>query len=298
MTRLHDDEVPVDDALVRRLVDDQFPELSALPIEKIDSDGTDNAVFRLGEVLCLRIPILPAAAARLAKEHEWLPILGPHLPLAVPEPVARGSATEEMPFDWSVYRWIEGKTATPGRLADPTAAAVALGEFVAAIHAIDPSGGPGPGEHNSHRGVPLVDCDEFTRRSIEWLRREGDVSALTEAWERALDVPVWDRPGVWIHGDLWETNLLLDADGALSAVIDFGCLGVGDPATDLTVAWNLFDAPTRQVFRDHAEVDDATWDRGRGWALLLAVGALPYYIDTNPVIVANGRRVMAAVLGD
>jgi aminoglycoside phosphotransferase (APT) family kinase protein len=203
-----------------------------------------------------------------------------------------------MPFEWSIYRWLPGRVATPGRLRSPKTTAETLGGFVTAIRAIDPTGGPLPGPHNGHRGVPLADRDTGTRAAIDRLGGEIDVDAAAEAWEHALAAPVWEDPGVWIHGDLWETNLLLDERGDLGAVIDFGCLGVGDPATDLTVAWNLFDAPTRDVFRGHCDVDDATWDRGRGWALSFAVIALPYYLDTNPVIVANARRMIDAVLED
>lgn len=298
MTRLHADEVPVDEALARRLVDDQFPEWSGLPIARVESGGTDNAVFRLGDDLCLRIPIRPGAATTLAKEHRWLPHVAPFLPLPVPEPVERGAPADGMPFEWSVYRWLPGRVATPGRLRSPKTVAEALGHFVAVIHAIDPTEGPPPGPHNGHRGVPLADRDRATRDSIEQLAGEIDLEAAATAWEDALAAPVWDLPGVWIHGDLWETNLLVDGDGDLTAIIDFGCLGVGDPATDLIVAWNLFDAPTRQVFREHAMVDDATWARGRGWALSFAVIALPYYLETNPVIVENARRMIDAVLAD
>lgn len=298
MTRLHDDQIPVDEPLARRLVEQQFPDWSDLPIRMVDSGGTDNAVLRLGDDLALRLPIRPGAATTLTKEHRWLPVVAPHLPIAVPQPVARGVPADGMPFEWSIYGWIPGRVATPAWLGSPAAVAETVGRFVAAIHAIDPTDGPPPGPHNGHRGVPLAHRDAATRAAIDRLADEADIDALLTAWETALAAPVWDRPGVWIHGDLWETNLLLDDAGDLAAIIDFGCLGVGDPATDLTVAWNLFDAPTRQVFREHAAVDDATWDRGRGWALSFAVIALPYYLDTNPVIVENARRMIQAVLED
>jgi aminoglycoside phosphotransferase (APT) family kinase protein len=295
VTRLHDDEVAVDLALATRLVSSQFPEWSDLPIRPVRSGGTDNAVFRLGDDLVLRIPITPAADGRLEQEHAWLPHVGPHLPLAVPEPVARGVAAGGMPWGWSVYQWIEGSPASPERLGDPTRAAEMIGDFVRAMHAIDPTNGPVAG---SGRGVPLAMRDVATRRAIEECGPEIEAPASIEVWESAVRAPVWDRPAVWIHGDLWETNVLLDAAGSVAAVIDFGCLGIGDPATDLTVAWNLFDGPGRRVFRDRTGVDAATWERGRGWALSFAVIALPYYRTTNPVIVANARRMIAAVLED
>lgn len=286
----------MDADLARRLVDSRFPQWSDLPIRSITSGGTDNAVFRLGDDLALRIPITPAAAQRLAKEHRWLPVVGPHLPLTVPQPVERGAPTDDMPFEWSVYRWVPGEVATAGRIADRMDLADRLGGFVSVLHGLDATGGPGPGIHNSGRGVPLAERDEATRSAQSRLEGEVDTAAVEAAWERALAAPVWDEPGVWIHGDLWETNLLVDDTGRLSAVIDFGCLGVGDPATDLSVAWSVFGGASRDRFRERCGVDEAMWERGRGWALSFAVVALPYYLETNPVIVDNARRIIAAVI--
>lgn len=295
---MHADEVDVDADLARRLIATRFPEWSRLEIRHVASGGTDNAIFRLGSDLVIRLPRTPAAALRLEKEHRWLPSVAPHLPLAVPEPIARGEPDHDYPWAWSVYSWIEGVPATRAGISDIDAAAMVLGRFVESLHRIDPSGGPEPGSHNSNRGAALATRDSDTRDAIDRLGELVDHTTVTHAWDQALAAPLWDRPGTWIHGDLWETNLLLDDDGNLVAVIDFGCLGVGDPACDLTVAWNLFDESSRQVFQAAADVDDATWDRGRGWALSFALVALPYYLETNPIIVDNARRMIDAVIED
>jgi aminoglycoside phosphotransferase (APT) family kinase protein len=158
--------------------------------------------------------------------------------------------------------------------------ATPLAQFIAALRRVDPLDGPPPGEHNSFRGVLLATRDAPVRTAIASLRGEIDVGAVTAAWEAALRVSEWQRPPVWLHGDIDSRNLLVD-QGRLSAVIDFGCLAVGDPTCDLMVAWTLLSAETRDTFRAALSVDDATWARGRGWPLSWALIALPYYLETN-----------------
>lgn len=176
-------------------------------------------------------------------------------------------------------------------------AATALAQFVSALHGIDATGGPGPDQYNSFRGVPLARRDPAVRNALAALSGTVDVEAATEVWEASLRAPVWQGQPVWLHGDIHAGNLLVDG-GRLSAVIDFGCLGVGDPACDLMVAWNLLTDESRAVLRVALDVDDATWARGRGWALSMALIALPYYRDTNPVIVAASNRTLAEVLAE
>ena len=214
-----------------------------------------------------------------------------------PRPAREGAPAEGYPFPWSVYSWLEGENATVERLADPRRAATELGRFVAALQRIGPAGGPPPGEHNFFRGVPLAARDAPTRAAIASLRGGLDADAATAAWEAALRAPAWDGPPIWVHGDLQPGNLLVRR-GRLSAVIDFGGLGVGDPACDLTVAWNLLAADSRAVFRAALPVDDATWARGRGWALSVALIALPYYRDTNPVLAGISRYTIDEALAD
>jgi len=295
--RMHADEADTDVSLVGRLLAAQFPQWGGLPIEPVDSAGTDNAIYRLGDDMAVRLPRIQSATGQLDKEHQWLPRLAPLLPLGIPAPLAKGIPAEGYPWHWSVYRWLEGENATIDRIGDPGEAAADLAQFVTALQRIDPTGGPAPGPHNSFRGVPLAMRDAFTRAAIASLRDTLDAGAVTAAWEAALHAPVWHGPHVWIHGDLQSGNLLA-VQGRLSAVIDFGCLGVGDPACDLIVAWNLLPADTRNVFRAALGVDDATWTRGRGWALSIALIQLPYYRDTNPVLAANARHVIREVLAE
>jgi aminoglycoside phosphotransferase (APT) family kinase protein len=295
--KMHADEVDTDVSLVDRLVTAQFPQWADLPIEPVRSAGTDNAIYRLGNDMALRLPRIQRATGHLDKERQWLPRLAPLLPLAVPVPLAKGIPAEDYPWDWSVYRWLEGETATIEGITDLAQAAADLAQFVAALQRVDPTDGPPPGEHNSFRGVPLATRDAPTRTAIASLYSAIDVGAVTAAWEAALRAPEWQRPPVWIHGDLSSGNLLVE-QGRLSAVIDFGCLGVGDPACDLMVAWTLLSAEARVVLRAALSVDDATWARGRGWALSWALIALPYYLETNPVIVRDARRTIAEVLAD
>ena len=205
---------------------------------------------------------------------------------------------EGYPFEWSVYRWLKGDDATVQRVTDENQLAVDLAQFLAALQQIDPTGGPSPGEHNVFRGEPLAARDRRTRAAIDSLSDAIDVGAVTAAWDSALESPVWGLPPLWIHGDLDARNLLVE-DGRLSAVIDWGCLGVGDPACDVMVAWKVLTADTRAIFRNALSVDESTWARARGWALSQALVALAYYtLETNPVLVLEARRWMAEVLAD
>jgi len=295
--KMHADEVDTDVSLVGRLLAAQFPQWAELPIVPVPSAGTDNALYRLGADMAVRLPRIQRATGQVTKEQKWLPRLAPRLPLAIPVPLAQGTPAEGYPWHWSVYRWLEGENATIECIADLRQAATELAQFVAALQRIDPTGGPPPGAHNSSRGVPLATRDAQTRAAIASLHSMIDTDAATAAWEAALQTPAWHAPPVWIHGDLQSGNLLA-IQGRLSAVIDFGCLGVGDPACDLIVAWNLFSAETRAVFRAALPIDDATWARGRGWALSVGLIALPYYQSTNPVLAGIARYAIAEALAD
>jgi len=290
--KMHADEVDTDVSLVCRLLAAQFPHWADLPIEPVQSAGTDNAIYRLGDDMAVRLPRIHWATGQVEKEHRWLPRLAPHLPLAIPVPLAKGKPAEGYPWDWSVCRWLEGENATLERIADLRQAATDLAEFVAALQRIDATNGPPAG-----RGVPLAMRDAETRTAIADLHGMLDTDAATAAWEAALEAPAWDRAPVWFHGDLLPGNLLFER-GRLSAVIDFGCLGVGDPACDAMVAWTLFSAETRGVFRAALPVDDATWSRGRGWALSVGLIALPYYKDTNPVLAGIAQNAIDEVLAE
>lgn len=288
-TRMHADEVTVDPDLVARLIADQFPRWAGLPLTPVPSVGTDNAMVRLGDDLAVRLPRIGWAVHSVAREQRWLPRLAPLLPVAIPEPVALGEPGHGYPWPWSVYRWLPGANPTTGA-ADALVDGIA--EFVTALRATDTADAPANG-----RGVPLADRDTATRQAIAALGDRIDPRAVTAAWEQALRAPRWSGPPVWAHGDLAPGNLLT-TDGRLTAVIDFGGIGVGDPACDLLVAWNLLTGDGRAALRAALRVDDAQWARGRGWALSVALVALPYYRDTNPALAAISRHVIAQVIDD
>jgi aminoglycoside phosphotransferase (APT) family kinase protein len=291
--KMHTDELDTDVALVRRLLAAQFPQWADLPIEALPLGGTDNAIYRLGDELSVRLPRRADwAAGSLDKEFDWLPKLAPLLPLPLPSPVARGVAGEGYPHEWSVFTWLDGEDATGARL-DLHRAAVDLAEFLASLWRVDPAGGPPAGG----RGGSLRPRDEQVRAGIAALGDTIDAAAVTAAWEAALAAPEWDRPPVWIHGDLDARNLLVGG-GRITGVLDWNSTCVGDPACDVKLAWGVLDAETRPVFRELLEIDDAMWARSRGWALSQAMIALPYYLHTYPVIVEQAWRWLAEVLAD
>ena len=287
---MHADEVQSDAALVRRLLESRFPQWAHLPIEPVESGGTDNALYRLGNTLVARLPRVPGAAAQIEMEERWLPALAPHLPLVIPEPVAAGQPEPGYPFIWAVYRWLDGQDGTAAGLADPDQAATALARFIAALRTIDPTGG-----FKSGRGGPLVQRDAFARAGIATLPDSFDKAALTRAWDRALAAPAWDGPPVWIHGDLHPANMLV-VGGEIHAILDFSCLGLGDPATDVMAAWNILPSRSWLVFREALAVDDATWDRARGWSLSMWAGGFNYYLHTNPVFIRMARFALGQIL--
>lgn len=285
----------IDEPLVRALVDDQFPQWSDLPLRRTLSAGTDNAIFRLGEGLAVRLPIRTSAAPQAEREQRWLPILAPALPLEIPTPLAAGRPTEGYPWAWSVCAWLAGVDAAAAPPLDLTQAGRDLGAFVAALGRIDASDGPAAGRGNKGRGVPLSLLNERVRADIATLGAEIDGAAVLNAWEEALAVPAHSGRGTWLHGDLHPSNLLV-RDGRIAGVLDFGLLGVGDPACDLFVAWSYLDAPARRVFQQAAGADEAAWLRGRGWAIFSAVIALAFYLQKNPTLCAMSRRTLAEVL--
>lgn len=294
MAKMHDDEVATDASLVRALLAAQFPRWAELAIAPVEPAGTDNAIYRLGADMAVRLPRIDWAADQPEKDHRWLPMLAPLLPLEVPISLAVGAPGEGFPWRWSVCRWLDGEPATPQRLSDPEQTARDLAGFVRAMQRIDPSGGPPP----EGRGGPLGPRDERVRDAIDALADEIDVAAVTRAWDAALTAPVWAGPPVWIHGDLDARNLLA-RDGRLSGVLDFGTLAVGDPACDVMVAWKMLAGDARDSFRAELGVDDATWARARGWALSQALIALAYYtMETNPVLVLECRNWIAETLAD
>lgn len=293
---MHVDEVDTDVSLVRRLLTTQFPQWTNLPIQPVQSAGTDNAIYRLGADMAVRLPRYPSPTASIDKEHYWLPKLAPYLPLSIPVLLALGAPGEGYPFRWSVLKWIEGENLTIDCIADPRQAAIDMAKFITALQRIDTTGAPLATDKNL-RGIPLATRDMNTRKAIAAMHGMIDTDAAIRVWETALEAPEWERAPVWFHGDLLPGNVLFK-QGRLNAVIDFGGMGVGDPACDLMIAWGLFKGESRDIFREVLAVDEATWVRGRGHALSQAVIFIPYYLETNPVGVGNARHMISEVLAD
>ncbi|MFJ3794368.1 aminoglycoside phosphotransferase family protein [Kitasatospora sp. NPDC090091] len=287
----------IDAALVRRLVDTQFPQWAGLPLELLDPAGSDHVIYRLGEELSVRLPRHASAIGQARKEFEWLPRLAPHLPLAVPVPVGVGEPGFGYPWPWAVSCWLDGEVATVETLADSSEAAVELARFLTALQRFEPGETRILGAREDLTVRPLVARDRATRAAIAEVDGSFDTAAMTELWEAAISAPGWDGPAVWFHGD-FHTGNLLTVDGRLSAVIDFGGLGIGDPACDLVIAFTLMSAGSRAAFRAALGVDDATWIRGRGWALATALNAYTYYAAVNPRVAAQTtRQITEALIG-
>jgi len=263
---VNEDEITAD--VAARLVAAQFPQWASLPVTPVTLKGYDNTTFRLGDELSIRLPSA-SCVPQVAKEHRWLPVLARQLPLPIPEPVAMGRPGDEFPRPWSVYRWIEGEPASTGQVADLTGFASGLAGFLAALQAIDASDGPPAGAHNFFRGGPLATWDEQTRQLIRLTADDIDAGAAASVWDTAL-ASTWEQAPVWVHGDLTASNMLV-AGGALHAVIDFGGVAIGDPAYDLVMEWEFFTGDSAAAFRRGLHLDEATWARGRGWALWKAL---------------------------
>ena len=285
---MHEDEVEVDHDLVRRLLEAQMPALSDQALRMVEPWGTDNAIWRLGDELVVRLPRIGWARGQPEKEAKWLPIVAPHLPVAVPEPVAVGDPGLGYPFFWSVHRWIAGDGASVKTIDDPVRFALDLAGAVRALQRVSAADAPRP--HN--RARPIQDYDESTRQAIRGARHLIDADAALRVWDEALAAPVYEGPPVWVQGDL-EGNCLV-RDGRLCGIVDWGSACQGDPAVDVQVVWSpLFTDESRRAFLHELEVDEPTLTRSRGAAINQACAALPYYLDTYPLIVERSWHKLA-----
>ncbi|MER8658733.1 aminoglycoside phosphotransferase family protein [Mesorhizobium sp. M0847] len=281
--------------LVRRLVNAQFPQWRHLRVSPVAFGGWDNRTFHLGNDMTLRLPSAAPYALQVEKEHRWVPTLAPLLPLPIPVPLAMGEPGEDYPWQWSVYRWIDGETAKTAEIADRRQFAVDLAKFLIALRRIDPAGGPPAGQHNFFRGGSLSVYDNQTREALQALEGQIDTQAATAVWDAAL-AATWQGSPVWFHGDVAWGNLLVQ-NGRLSAIIDFGTSGIGDPSCDLAIAWTFFQGESREAFRAAIDVDEATWARGRGWTLWKALITVAGH-DANQAEAERSRRVIDDVLAD
>jgi aminoglycoside phosphotransferase (APT) family kinase protein len=288
------DKTAITANLASRLVAAQFPQWAGLPVRRVEPGGWDNVTFRLGADLSVRLPSGPSYAQQVAKEHRWLPLLAGQLPLRIPEPVAQGVPGCGFPWPWSVYRWLPGTPLAAAHIPDRAAVAAELAGFLAALYRAAPTGGPPPGAHSCHRGGPLTVYDGEARQALAALDGEIDTARAARVWDEAL-AAAWHGAPVWVHGDVADGNLLVE-HGRLSAVIDFGCCAVGDPACDTVIAWTYLSGDSREVFRSVLGVDAATWARGRGWALWKAMIVLAGALRDDPEDARATRGVIAEVL--
>jgi aminoglycoside phosphotransferase (APT) family kinase protein len=289
--KMHDGEAQIDVALVQQLVAEQFPDRAGRVIREVQSTGTVNAIYRVGEDVYARLPRVAAWQADLRREAQWLPWLAERLSLPIPEPIGEGRPNASYPFAWALYRWMHGEPYTDESIEDEARAARDLAGFVLELRRLEPSGAPLAGRR------PLRELDAATRAAIEAGRSLIDASAALAAWDDAVESAVWEGEPVWIHADLLRPNILTCA-GSISVIIDFGAAGVGDPAADVIAAWSVFGPVGRKEYRSALHVDDETWRRARGFALHQAVIAIPYYAETNPRFAALARRTIEQVLLD
>lgn len=288
--RMHRDEVRVGVELVSRLIAEQYPHWADLPLRPVEPWGTDNAIWRLGEDLVVRLPRIAWAAAQPAKEAKWLPVLASHLPVAIPEPVALGRPDFEYPFTWSVHRWLPGELASPSTIRDPNAFAEAMVDVIRGLGNAPTDGAPPP--HNRARA--LAEYDDSARKAISSAADLIDADVAIEIWEAGLAAEPHGEPLRWVHGDLEGNCLVLE--GHFSGLIDWGSTCVGDPAVDVQVAWSpLFTDESRARFLERLNPNHATIRRAKAMAIQQACAALPYYLHTYPLIVERSWHKLAAL---
>jgi len=282
----------IDAGLVSALVAEQFPDLADLPVRPVARQGWDNRTFRLGDELSVRLPSAEGYAAAVEKEERALRFLDGRLPVAVPGVVAIGAPGRGYPFPWSVRRWLPGDTVEAASALDRVALAKDVGGMLAALRALPTGAGTAAGRHSFYRGSHPSAYSDQVQTALE--RLDVDAEACADIWLTATTT-VWASAPVWFHGDIAVGNLLVRG-GRLSAVIDFGTCGVGDPACDLVLAWTHFHGEAREAFREAAGLDDATWQRSRGWALWKSLVVLSG--QSSPDEGGEHRRILAEVLAD
>jgi len=271
--------------LVQALIADQFPHWAHLPVTPVPRQGWDNRTFRLGEALSVRLPSGPGYVAAVAKEEQALPALAAHLPVPVPEPVATGRPTDAYPHPWSVRRWLEGDTLLDAAGVDRTRLAHDLGTVLTILRTAPTAGGPAAGAHSFYRGCHPSAYAAEVQAALRTLGDRVDAAACDTVWAAGMTT-VWGHDPVWFHGDIAPGNLLA-VDGRLSALIDFGTCGIGDPACDLQIAWTYFTGDDRRAFRDAAGLDDAAWARARAWTLWKALIMIASGSDADGAQAAN-----------
>ncbi|MGI9016108.1 MAG: aminoglycoside phosphotransferase family protein [Euzebya sp.] len=294
---MHDNQLRVTPKMVRDLVDDQFPAWAPLPIAPVDSEGTVNVIFRIGDKLAARFPLQPGD---VGTTRQWLQseadaareLLG-RTRFPVPEHVALGASGAGYPLPWSVQTWLPGTTASQEGPSTSLEFAYDLAEFIGQVRAIDVRGRTFPG---SGRGGDLRCHDEWMETCFEQSEQLLDVPRLRRIWTRLRALPR-ESPDKMTHGDLTPGNVLV-SHGRLAGILDVGGLGPADPALDLVGAWHLLDTGPRQLLRDGLRCDELEWHRGKAWAFEQAMGATWYYVESNPPMSRMGRRTLERILAD
>ncbi|MED1557002.1 aminoglycoside phosphotransferase family protein [Bacillus paramycoides] len=287
---------PINTELAKRLVQEQFPEWAHLEIKPVKFSGHDNRTFHLGKQMSVRLPSDAAYVPQVEKENKWLPILSKEITLPISSPIAKGNPSAEYPWPWSINKWIEGETVTKENVHNLNEFATDLGSFLVELQSIDASNGPKAGAHNFYRGGLMSVYDEEARVAIENNKDVFDETLLKHLWDLALR-STWERTPVWVHGDIAPGNLLIK-DGKLCAVIDFGILGIGDPACDAAMAWTFFDKNSRNVFKEVLCMDEETWNRARGWALWKALITYDANRNSNKRMAEESCRVIQVIVDD
>jgi aminoglycoside phosphotransferase (APT) family kinase protein len=287
----------INTSLVQHLISSQFPQWKHLPIQPVALSGWDNRTFHLGDQMLVRLPSAAPYAGQAEKEYTWLPKLAPFLPLPIPSPIAIGNPTQNYPWKWSIYHWLKGESAATAHIDNLTNFAKDLAQWIAALHRINPTGGPPPGPHSFHRGGSLSNYNSETRQALSLLKHKIDVPTATKLWESALSTS-WSNPPLWVHGDISAGNLLVQ-NGQLSAVIDFGQLTIGDPACDLPISWTMFKNQSRQIFLSTLSLDPNTILRARAWTLWKSlITAANLTNATNDVEATKPLHIINEVLTD
>ncbi len=290
--KMHADEVDISPELIRSLLLKQFPQWADLTLRVMQPEGTDNAMYKLGNDKLVRLPKTEGSSLNIEKEIACLPKLGPQLPIPIPKIIGKGMPDSGYPFPWLVCDFLEGSNPDKEGMIDENMAAADLGAFVKAMQKIQPVNGP-----KCRRGTPLSNRSKEVKQFIPLLNEIYDEELLRKLWDSASRAPIWSKDPVWIHGDLHAGNLLAK-DKKIVGVVDFGLAGIGDPACDMMVAWALLSSKNREIFRSIVQPDDDTWHRGRGWALFLGIVGYPYYRDTNPIFARIAKRALDEAIAD
>jgi len=284
--------------LAKKLIANQFPEYANLDIVSVEKQGHDNRTYRLGPDLLIRMPVAGSYALKVPKEHKLLPKLSSQLSINIPEPIKIGAPSKDYPYPFSIYKWLEGQSANHLTIDDTILESIALqlANFLKELELIDEVDGPTPGQHNWWRGDHISIYDKGAREQIAHLADVIDRNEALDLWIKACATK-WHKPSVWIHGDFSSGNILIK-DNKLSGVIDFGGMGIGDPACDLVIAWTFLKDKSRSIFKESIDLDDATWLRAKAWALWKATFELCQINDKNSNEARLQKNIISSVLND